>query len=89
MINLLGVNKMALEDRLKNMADTRIRPDTYCAYQVMYDALNSLDKEALDNAWAKGYSQNIVLLALRAEGIKSSNESIRAHRNGLCKCPNK
>ena len=80
---------MALEDRLKNMADNRIRPDTYCPYQTMYDALNPLDKEALDNAWAKGYSQNIVLLALRAEGIKSSNEAIRAHRNGLCKCPKK
>jgi len=80
---------MALADKLKNAAENRIRPDSFCAYQVMYDSLNSEDKKALDDAWAKGYSKNIVLVALRAEGIKSSNEAIRAHRNGLCKCPNK
>ena len=45
------------------------------------------NKKALDDAWAKGYSYNLVLMALRAEGIKSSNESIRAHKKGMCKCP--
>jgi hypothetical protein len=55
----------------------------------MYDALSPENKKALDNAWAKNYSVNIILTALRSEGIKSSNESIRAHRHGLCKCKNK
>jgi ribosomal protein S5 len=43
-------------------------------------------QKAIDDAWAKGYSINIILSALRADGHKSSNESLRAHKNGTCKC---
>ena len=78
---------MGLADRIAESASKKVKPDTYCAYQSMYDSLTSENKKALDDAWAKGYSCNIVLMALRAEGIKSSNESIRAHRNGMCRCP--
>jgi len=78
---------MGLADRIAESASKRIKTDNYCAYQTMYDSLTPENKQALDDAWAKGYSANIVLMALRAEGIKSSNESIRAHRNGMCKCP--
>jgi hypothetical protein len=80
---------MSLADKLKNAALERTKPDNYCAYQFMYDNLSPENKKALDDAWTKGYSANIILTALRSEGIKSSNESIRAHRNGLCKCKNK
>ena len=58
-----------------------------CAYAKMYNALSPADKKALDEAWLKKYSQNTVLMALRAEGIKSSNEAIRRHRIGACPCP--
>lgn len=80
---------MSLADKIENAVQERTKPKNYCAYQFMYDALTPENKQALDNAWAKGYSVNVILTALRSEGIKSSNESIRAHRNGLCKCKNK
>lgn len=76
---------MSLADKLKNM-DRTLKTE-YCAYQEMYNSLNPADRKALDEAWAKGYSANVVLMALRAEGIKSSNEAIRRHRIGGCKCP--
>jgi hypothetical protein len=76
---------MALADQLKSM--DRTRKENYCAYQVMYDSLKPEDRKALDEAWAKGFSANVVLMALRAEGIRSSNEAIRRHRIGACPCP--
>jgi hypothetical protein len=76
---------MALADQLASMEKNL----NNCAYAKMYDALSSADKKALDEAWLKGFSQNVVLMALRAEGIKSSNEAIRRHRIGACACPKK
>lgn len=76
---------MALADKLKSM-DRTLKTE-YCAYREMYESLNTADRKALDEAWAKGYSANVILMALRAEGIKSSNEAIRRHRIGACKCP--
>jgi hypothetical protein len=52
----------------------------------MYDNLTPENQKALDDAWAKGLSANVILSALRSEGIKSSNEAIRAHKSGVCKC---
>jgi hypothetical protein len=78
---------MALSDQLKSM--DRTRKKDFCAYKEMYNSLSSEDKKALDEAWAKGFSANVVLMALRAEGIKSSNEAIRRHRIGACTCQKK
>jgi hypothetical protein len=77
---------MGLADRLASIKSERKGGSIYCAYIEMYKALEPKDQKALDEAWEKGYSVNIVLTALRSEGIKSSNESIRAHRTGMCKC---
>ena len=74
---------MSLADQLASMEKNL----NNCAYKKMYDALSSADKKALDEAWLKGFSQNTVLMALRSEGIKSSNEAIRRHRIGACPCP--
>jgi len=76
---------MALADKLNGMNQSIKR--NHCAYQAMYEALSQADRKSLDEAWDKGYSVNVVLMALRSEGIKSSNESIRRHRIGACKCP--
>jgi hypothetical protein len=78
---------MALADKIEQLLIERNRPNTHCAYKALYDSLDSKERKALDEAWAKGYSVNIILTALRSEGYKSSNESIRAHRTGTCKCP--
>lgn len=60
-----------------------------CAYMSMYNKLKPADQKALDEAWAKGYSSNEILMALRQEGISSSNEAIRRHKLGACLCPKK
>ncbi len=78
---------MSLSDRLKDLNRTKKPNSIYCAYIVMYESLIPTDQKALDEAWAHGHSVHTVLAALRAEGIKTSNESIRAHRKGFCKCP--
>jgi hypothetical protein len=75
---------MALFDKLEE-ANELVRPK--CAYQVMVDNMNKEDRFALQAAWGKGYSQRVILRALRAEGFKTSNEAIMAHRTGQCKCP--
>jgi hypothetical protein len=77
---------MALVKQLQKIAESR---NKYCAYKKMYDSLTPEDQKALDEAWAKKYSANEILMALRAEGIKSSNESIRQHRIGACDCQEK
>jgi hypothetical protein len=77
---------MGLADRFQANEYQLRRVSNFCAYVIMYNSLSPQDQKALDEAWEKGYSNNTVLQALRAEGVKSSNESIRAHRNGLCKC---
>jgi len=77
---------MPLADKIQELLTEKNKPNNHCAYKAMYDALSPKDQTALDEAWQKGYSVNVVLTALRSEGIKSSNESIRAHRKGMCKC---
>ena len=52
----------------------------------MLEEMKPDDVKALENAWAKGYSQRLILQALRAEGYKTSNEAIRAHKTETCKC---
>lgn len=80
---------MALADRLNDLQNVKTRKTQACPYMLMYDSLTPENQKALDDAWAKGFSANLVLSALRAEGIKSSNEAIRLHFKGLCKCPKK
>jgi len=79
---------MTLKNTLDNLALNRKKNTAvYCAYQMLYNSLSKEDAKALDNAWEMGYSTNIILLALRSEGHKSSNESLRAHKNKVCRCP--
>jgi hypothetical protein len=75
---------MALSDKLEE-ANELVRPK--CAYQTMVDNMSEADRLALQAAWDKGYSQRVILRALRAEGYKTSNEAIMGHRTGQCKCP--
>jgi hypothetical protein len=72
---------MALKDRIAK--ETLKQP---CAYILMVNAMKAEDQKALAEAWAKGISQRIILRSLRAEGYKTSNEAILAHRSGACKC---
>jgi hypothetical protein len=58
-----------------------------CVYQKMLNEMPEDERKALDEAWKKEISQRVILQALRSEGYKTSNEAIRAHRTGVCKCP--
>jgi hypothetical protein len=58
-----------------------------CTYQKMLNNMPEDERKALDEAWKKEISQRVILQALRSEGYKTSNEAIRAHRTGVCKCP--
>jgi hypothetical protein len=78
---------MALSKKLQEIGESR--KQVSCQYIKMYNSLSPEDRKALDEAWAAKYSANEVLMALRSEGIKSSNESIRRHRIGACGCQEK
>jgi hypothetical protein len=78
---------MGLEQTLKELAAQRKDYSKYCAYQMLVDKLAEKDRAALEAAWERGMSANVIVKALRAEGYKTTAETIRSHRNGLCKCP--
>lgn len=78
---------MSLEKKLQELAIKQKMFSPFCAFQLMLNTMPEKDQKALQDAWAKGYSANIILKALRAEGYKATADSIRAHQKGLCKCP--
>lgn len=73
---------MTLRDRFEKES---IKPP--CVYMLMVNAMPETDQKVLAQAWADGVSQRTILRVLRAEGYKTSNEAILAHRTGTCKCP--
>lgn len=79
---------MGLSDRFEEMLEAQ-KPERVCSYMSMYESLPDKEKQALDTAISKGYSQNLIIKALRAEGYKCSADTMRSHFKGLCKCPKK
>lgn len=78
---------MNLGKTLEEVMKTSRRNQKICSYQVMYNNLNPTDQKALDAAWKSDMPLSLIVRALRQEGIKTSGDSVRAHRKGLCKCP--
>ena len=77
---------MGLADRMQEILKSQ-KPIGPCSYQGLYDSLPKEEQKALDEAIKKGYSQSVIIRALRAEGHKCSSDTMRAHFKGLCKCP--
>ena len=77
---------MALGETLEAMAN-RARRSTGCAYMALYNTLSKEDQKAVDKAWERGIPLSLIVKALRLEGHKTSQDSLRAHRRGECKCP--
>jgi cell division inhibitor SulA len=77
---------MGLADRMEELLKSQ-RPIGSCSYKLLYESLSTEEKKALDEAIKQGYSQNIIIRALRAEGYKCSADTMRAHFKGQCKCP--
>jgi hypothetical protein len=63
------------------------KPIGMCSYQALYESLPTLEQKALDSAIKLGYSQSVIIRALRAEGYKCSSDTMRAHFRGQCRCP--
>lgn len=78
---------MALADQIEILVKKRTKSPTHCAYAVFYSTLSKEDQKALDNAWQNNYPVSVVVRAIRSEGHKTSSDSVRAHRNGTCRCP--
>jgi hypothetical protein len=75
---------MTLADRYKQTIVNQI-----CPYMTTVNSMTAEDQKTLEEMWAQGISQRTILRLLRAEGYKTSNEAIMAHRKGECKCPKK
>jgi hypothetical protein len=87
---VITVEKAVQGDKAKAILWSALKKHEKVSLNCLQEAFKDVSfKKALDEAWAKGYSANIVLAALRQEGIKSSNEAIRMHKQGLCKCEKK
>jgi hypothetical protein len=77
---------MGLADRMEEILKSQ-KPFGVCSYQALYDSLPTEEQKALDGAIKLGYSQSVIIRALRAEGHKCSSDTMRAHFKGQCKCP--
>jgi hypothetical protein len=73
---------MTLADRYKQTIISQP-----CPYMLMVNSMTPEDQKTLEELWANGISQRTILRLLRAEGYKTSNEAIMAHRTKTCKCP--
>ena len=63
------------------------RRSSGCAYIALYESLSKEDQKALDKAWERDMPLSLIVKALRQEGHKTSQDSLRAHIKGECKCP--
>jgi isochorismate hydrolase len=73
---------MTLADRYKQSISNQP-----CPYVLTVNSMTAEDQKTLEEMWANGISQRTILRLLRAEGYKTSNEAIMAHRTKTCKCP--
>lgn len=73
---------MSLKDRLTKEETVKI-----CAFQRMVEAMPEADRVALDKARENGIAQEVIYRALKAEGYKTSKDTIVAHKLGRCCCP--
>ena len=80
---------MTLSDTLQTYAIKKHTPKEFCAYQELFNSLSPEDQKAITEAFAKNFPVNLIVQALRAEGYKTSNDSVRGHRKGECRCPKK
>lgn len=76
---------MVLSERLQGLKP-RTRKDNECAYMTLYKSLSKEDQRAVDDAWARDIPTSLIVNALRQEGYQTSNDSLRAHRRGDCRC---
>ena len=77
---------MVLYERLESLNKTT-KKTGICAFQALYESLSKVDQKAIDAAFEIKMPTSLIVKALRQEGHKTSNDSLRAHLKGQCKCP--
>lgn len=75
---------MGLSEAIKQH-EVKINPK--CAIGQLVDVLPEEDKKTLLEAIKNGVATHTLVLALRQEGYKTSDNSFNLHRQGNCKCP--
>jgi hypothetical protein len=75
---------MALSQAIKQH-EVKVNPK--CAVGQLVDSLPKEDQKVLQEAIKNGVATHTLVLALRQEGYKSSDNNFNLHRHGNCKCP--
>jgi hypothetical protein len=72
---------------LKEMLETyNTKNLEICAFAILLNELPEEDRKALDKALTNNFPGSVLVKFLRAEGYKTSKDSIYNHINGDCKC---
>jgi hypothetical protein len=71
----------------KAIAQHLYKGDVYCNTGSVINKLPKEDKEVLLKALADGVPTHTLVLALRQEGYRTSDNTFATHRAGKCKCP--
>lgn len=79
---------MTLEETLNALAAQTRRADI-CSWQVLMNNLSEKDCAAIEKALERKIPYSIIVKALRTEGHNTSNDSMRAHQKGTCRCQRK
>ena len=78
---------MDLESAIAKHQPDRIKD--VCVVKALLERLDEKNRQALQSAIDKGVPNHIICKALRAEKLKMSEESLRLHKAGACKCETK
>lgn len=78
---------MPLDEVIEELIKKQKIGTPYCAYQNLYNSLETTEQKALDKAWEAKLPMTVILRAIRAEGHKMSKDSIIAHSKRQCRCP--
>jgi len=62
------------------------RPNNICPVKGLLSRLDDKNRKALQEALDKNIPNHIICKALRSEGLKMSEESLRLHKIRDCKC---
>jgi len=77
---------MALSDAIQAHVK---KESNLCAVGLLIEKLSEGDRKTLLDAIANGVSTHALVLALRQEGYRTSDNNFNTHRQGNCKCPTK
>jgi hypothetical protein len=60
-----------------------------CPVATLLESLDEKNRLALNDAITKGVPVHIITKALRSEGLRMAEETLRIHKLGACKCATK